>query len=1075
MNFSKYIKTLISVVAFMSLWSCSDDIDPFRSNQSSENGGTKVNILVPDDVLTVLTREEGDENTSDIAISSIVIAQYDDDAGCIGTSTLNVTGDITLNESGEYSFTYVFNEKTITAEFFVNLKGQDALDLSSLTGESQKRAWELSTDKRALWGSANIDRQTSELTVTLHRNYAKLNVASEVSGFKIEEFQIYGNATKGTIGIDVSTDQSDGLTLPTDIAYTAKDVAREGIASDKTIYLFETPKSQNLFVIIKAEYNGKSYFYKAAFATRLYKDSNNPSVSPSNGNYPDETVGNYSYEYVPVKRNHRYLMKVDYVRAEGFDKIEDAISADPDNRISVELVDINTEILDIVACRDYAMGVTGSKLSQKGEASTYTFYVVHNFKLDGEYVVPELKFEYPAEGWFKECKIDEENKSACSGLMEGSVNEEGTATPTGKTAMKYPVVLTFEPNPDDQNARSVEITVKVGDLSRKVTFTQEARDYLRGDDRMVVLFLPDKDGNYEKITNDYFAWIDRRESTDGFCYGVKPEDNRSAVRTNGLIFPPVDLYQGKSVKYYIKGKTDDEITAPSGFTVSQNLISYDGNDYWELTQTNPSAEIGISQNRKLIIRNGNEIINYVIYTTGFFHELTEEMATIQCSSISPKTGWYYYEFVKKGNHYILDRNIGAENNKAYISTDLSYYRNSGAIGGYFQVATARSSALDYADTSTKFWNMKNSSDATVVDILFAKQGVGEFHIPTYNDLSNLSINTYGGSNVASVTGFNAGLVEGARIFLPHGGYYEGNSLKLSTRANIWTGTIYSEPQGFHPNYITYPNTNYGFWYYYLDAQPLAGKAKVFNQIRCTDAVQNNFSDASIFRYMPIRLVWGSCSPITEDSTGERIFLRGEFNEWNPEKAWEFEKISDDLYESQVVTISDGQKFKIAGIDWKGKWNYGGNYTIYPTTIGQPLDPGESSGNLTMQGDFTGTVTFYQEENVWKLTMNPPFDMGRYFTFFVSHTLEWRYVRYGTDKDNLGSYNYLNSPPQPSVSNYREYIMVIDLQMSKLYYQLANATKEKESPVYYVTPNYVKLENGEYYFFMDKDTELKPAE
>lgn len=849
MNISKYIKRLGWVIPFAMLGGCAEDLDEIRVSGINPGDAVTIELTLPDEIVTVLSRADENADVSDVNINSLVIAQYNESGTCIKAEKLSRVP--TLSTDGSCSFSYLFDESAKTAEIIANI-GDD--EISKLTTSTQqKRAWEISKGEKVLWATVTGLTKGASVSASLVRNYAKLNVKSEATGFTVKSYNLYGAAITGTLAPD--PDKTE-VTLPTGVTYESKTDKKDGVEASTTIMgLFETPASQKPFVIIEGEYKEKIYYYKAAFASRSYKDTDNANASPSDSQYPDEIPGNYTYEYSDIKRNHRYVLKIDYVNAEGWSSIEEALAAEPDNRLTCQLTDVNTEILDIIACRDYALGVSASKLSVKGEATTSTFSVVHNYKQgDDSYPDPTITLATgQGQNWLT---IAEITSTKCNDLVLGDVDESGELT--GTPGKKYTVTLTFDENTDDKNARTTTLTVKVGDLERTIEFTQEARDYLRGDDRNVILQLPDNSG-YKTVTKDYFAWIDQRNAND-FCYGIRPADNRGEERTNGLIFPPVDVYGG-SAKYLIKYKDGDNII--SAGSLSSEMKSFDGYDYWEITQTNLAP--GISKDGNLRITNGNTTIDYVIYTTGFFHELTEEMASLQCGATTAKKGWYYYEMVQKDGAYILDRNLGAENNQPYISTYVNYYHYSGAIGGYFKAAVARSSALTDQGTDSRFWDMKNESDATIIDQL----GLGgKFHIATYGDLENKvslgrpSSGASGSASDVATVSEVTGLVKDGKIFIPHGGYYEGNVQKLPTRANIWTSTIYSEPQGFHPNYNTYPNTNYGFWYYYLDAQPVSDKTNGFSQIRCTDATQNDFSDAAVYRYMPIRLVWGTAAGST---------------------------------------------------------------------------------------------------------------------------------------------------------------------------------------------------------------------
>lgn len=870
MKISKYIKSLIWVAPFLGLLSCSEELEDFKI-QGNNGEGVLIELTVPEDIVTVLSRADENKDVSDIEINSLSVIQYNNSASCIKAETLDDT-NISLDSNGKYSFQYIFESNTTKAEFIVNIESYDLQRIRS----NQATALSISTTEKVLWGSANIGAVGSQVSVSLTRNYAKLNMENDAEDFEIVSYNIYGTATSGTIAPN-----GDKLTTPSGVYYGDKTEALSGIAFDKTILpIFETPASETPFIIIEGKYKNTTYYYKVAFAERIYKDNSNKGASPSNDSYPDEIVGNYTYNYKDILRNHRYIVKIDYVRAEGWSNIKDALKAEPDNRITANITDVNTDIRDIIACRDYALGVSGSQLSAKGSESSFTFSIVHNYK-NSTNSYPKPSVSISTNTWIKSYTVG--NGVSCTDIFKGDVDSDGSYTSQTNTGYKYNVNLTFDLNADDQNSRSVEILVKVGDLSRTITFTQEARDYLRDNtNRNVILWVPSTSGSYptSPTTPDYFAWIDQsnRDLGGPFCYGVRPQDNRGAIRTNGLIFPPVNVYGGTSIRYYIQGKeTDEFVEKPDGFTVSEDLTTYGSKNYWVLTQSNPTSESGLSVDKKLVIKDGDVEITYIIYNVGFFHELTASMASIQGGS-GAKSGWYYYEFVKKNNLYVLDRNIGAENNQPYISTYLGYYNNSGAIGGYFQVADARASKTN-DDISAKFWLYRNQSDKTIITTLglgTTNNSSSQFHIPTWGDMRSLNVSlsrpTTGvsgnASYVAAIRNVE-GFIKDERIYIPHGGYYEGEVQKLPTRANIWTGTLYSESQGYHPNYASdkFPNTNYGFWYYYLDAQPVSGKTNIYNQIRCTDATKDDFSDASFYRYMPVRLVWGTANndPVEDNS------------------------------------------------------------------------------------------------------------------------------------------------------------------------------------------------------------------
>lgn len=907
MNFSIYKKSFGWIIPALMLTACAEDVD-LNTGVIHNDGAVTIDLSVPDDIIAVLTRAEGDNDISDVPSSfPLIIAQYDNSGNCLKVEKL--PENISLTD-GKYSFPYVFEENAASAEFIGNLSESD---ISSLTGTGAKRAYELSTSEKVFWTSvpsSSFGTKGSVVNVQLVRNYAKVSLENSTSNFSPKNYEVYGTATTGTWGT-----QNGNLTLPSDVTYSSKTEGKNGRSATTTIMpVFETPASQQPFVIVEGTYNGKDYFYKVAFADREYKDTNNKGNSPSNENYPDEIPGNYTYTYKDIQRNHRYILKIDYVRAEGWEKLEDALKAEPDNRITAQITDVNEDITTIIACRDYAMGVSSSQLTVKGEATEVDFYVVHNYKKvnsENEEIFDYPEIIIPTSSWIKEFEITDSGNS--EGLFKGDVANDGTFTKE-QTGKKFKVTLKLEENTDSENSRVADITVKVGDLVTVIKVTQQARDYIRGADRKVTLFVPDANGNLVKVTDDYFAWIDRTDP-DNFCYGVRPEDNGGVIRNDGLILAPVNMFAGnKSITYQIPKKNGEAARIRNNGTsnINDKIWVSDKGIYFQV-EVDPSNnilvnDIGITDYLRLEILDSKDIpiITYKLYSTGFFHQLTDEMAGLQCPSISPQKGWYYYEFVKKSDYYITDRNIGATNNMPYISTYIGYRNYIGALGGYFRVADKRASATNDLN-SAKFWEFRNISDGTILTALGLEKTYNnkKLHFPTQGELNQMGVNmgrpskgvSGNSSYVATISDLDASSrVHDNCIYIPHGGYYEGETQKFPTSANLWTSTLYSETQGYHPNYNTFPNINYGFWYYYLDFQAKAEQESIFNQMRCTDATQDDFADAGLYRYMPLRLVWGvpntSKVEVTKNTfkSGDQIEVRWVDNWWKGNVQSQYEKI-----------------------------------------------------------------------------------------------------------------------------------------------------------------------------------------
>lgn len=885
-NINKSLNIFIgSLIVSGGLVSCSEDLD-YKHGINTGEGYINVTFDIPEPTVEYIGTRAGDNPT----VKKIVVYAFTDE----NTFT---TRDLTYETQG--SLTLPINKDVVRYEFV-------AIPDDISYEESKKPSENFTSDptKNILWGSITKDKiSPSETnTISLLRHNAKVtvstatgNITESGQSFTLTNFQVYGTAQIGSAGplytnYDSTSKKVTRPTVKDNVGYgfnLTEDLRDEDLLpANGTAQIFEGENKESAVhgrIIIKGKYGDKECYYPIEFKTREKKEgaSNDYSEDPAT----------FDYEYVNILRNHHYKVEIQYVRAEGWSTLEEALKAKPDNRLTVMITEENTAIKDVVACRDYALGVTDSEIIFGGDASRVSFDIVHTYTdSDDNYPQPEVSYKAGTGEW----KKANDNPGGSGWITEVSMPETGetytdmyvgesTANTQGK---KFTVTVTCQQNPDDQNSRSGEFIIKVGDLERKVTLTQQARDYLRGADRTVILEIPAY-GNKTAVTviPDYFAWIDQRTENGinkgSICYGVRDEDNRGVKRNDGLIFPPLDMYERKSVAYYIPVKgSQEDIYAISDRNnaeyLKRSMVNRDGKNYFKVELQNFNS--GLTDDIIIQIRGGEETINYRIYTTGFFHKLTDEMVELQTPGTAPKTGWYYYEFVQNGNQYILDRNLGASSNAPYISTYQHYSQE--AIGGFFQVANARASVPDggHVDQSDKFWLRRDISDKTILSAL--DMDMGSMHIPTRGDLETLSItldkpNSIISSSARTATVEVSGLVKDNKIYIPHAGYYEGTDNKLSTRANIWTSTIYSEPQGFFPDYIKYANNNYGFWYYYLDGQPKSENISDFNQIRCTDATANDFLDATINRYMPIRLVWGAPKEDESFKNGDYITFR-----WN---------------------------------------------------------------------------------------------------------------------------------------------------------------------------------------------------
>lgn len=553
-------------------------------------------------------------------------------------------------------------------------------------------------------------------------------------------------------------------------------------------------------MIIKAKYNnGPETYYKVAFL-------------------------NKNFTPMALLRNHHYQVKVTAVNHEGWATEDEAINNLSENRLTVEVVDDNPPIVNMIACKDYELGVCG-KQTVKGNAGTATI----------SFVTTKPDFKYNVK-W---------NADWITGYKETKSVVLPTSAEHPSTGTLYTIDLTLTANCQSA-AQSGIVTITSGDLSREVEIKQLGYDFRTDPNRTVQ--IRGLDGLTQEEQKDYFKWMDTS------LQGITPAENQGRVRNDGLHF-----FVGNNTVYYLIPKLQgDELTCKdtrvkvdkesvSGF-YKVTLVDNSPNNYNRWISNEAFTIITITNN------STNITVTYPVYHVGLFAQLTGKAATDYQLGKSKASGWYYYEMVdvvakvtkKDGTtdykaYYMLDRNLGATNNGYYSPSTTALKDNIGAIGGYFKISEADNS--NSAKTDDHVVNALAIGSFKVCDNM-CLQGL----IDNNNDLAIEEETTHYGEkyNCLRITTRNRDIPE---IFIPMSGYYEGKNdedavYKDSYHANLWTRSRLSDYQGFSST-----SPEYGFWYLYLDA---FGKSLNLSNYRFVSG--SSGKNKGRYRAMPVRLV-----------------------------------------------------------------------------------------------------------------------------------------------------------------------------------------------------------------------------
>lgn len=649
--------------------------------------------------------------------------------------------------------------------------------------------------KPICWGAKTLSDLMNDSKISLTRQCAKVTVKTSVSNFEITDLHVWHSASKGSIapaGYKEST--NDNLAPSTELMDKC-------IAGGSAVVAVNETSAGKADIIIKAKYNGTEGFYKVA----LYTDDNKTA------------------QYALV-RNHNYIVTVTSVNDAGYATEAEALKAQPENRLKVTVVDDNPQIVDMIACKDYELGVCGTQTvaaTNGKDPIIVPITLVTNLKevdaKDGKLYKAEISSK--AQSWITACTL----------------NSKSTTTPTSPdesapSGTKFVLNLTLTANNKSEDPREGTITITSGDLKRTITIHQEGYDFKRADDRQVVM-------NYNGTTHDnYFAWLDLK------MHGVKPSENKvnnqEKTRNQGLHF----CVGNNNIYYLIPKKPGDQ------FVKKSDKISYsEESNYYKVTLDNSTNNYDLWIDEEgFVIKNTADAahsitITYPIYHTGVFSEITESAAN-EHQLGEPKKGWYYYEVVKvnvkepseDGNsttdktYYMLDRNLGASNSDFYSPGSANIANDKGSIGGYFKISNGKSSN-DYIN----------------------KYVIGNFRVPKGNELEAIA-NKIEVKPLSTSTGelYNCLRIPTVSsqkdyIYIPISGYYESNSFKDEYHANLWSQSLLSGYQGFSEN-----SKEYGFWYLYLD---IYNKAKTITNTRFVQGYDG--SNTGRYKAMPIRLIY----------------------------------------------------------------------------------------------------------------------------------------------------------------------------------------------------------------------------
>ena len=494
---------------------------------------------------------------------------------------------------------------TITVHLVTNVSNLEETEAKDLQNIAFATPRTIDTNSPVCWGIVSLtELLDGSANVSLLRQYAKvtLKVDNAVTDFPEESAGLIINhaAAKSAIAPAGYTEPTDALAETTEFSSTDF-----GDGRSREVAVTETSAGV-ANVIIKAEYKGKEGYYKVG----LYNNADKTS------------------QYA-LLRNHNYTITVTKVNDYGFSTKEEAIKAQPENRIEAQIVDDNPAITKMIACKDYELGVSDKVYVDDAEANT---------------------------------------------------NDGTNHSTPGK---KYVLTFTLDKNDAQEESRTGKITVKSGDLMLTAQIIQKGKDFKRDDGRPVTLL----DGS-QPLTTNYFEWLDK---VQGITPEEMYDGDDAVVRNEGLHFSPVNntySYLIKKLDGDSLENSDTRFTVEdngSGYW-KVTLKNSNDNSLWKSSfNIKHTARVKITYD---VYHTGifHKISNTdnQMAEDGETSKLVKGWFYYEVVKVKGNSGKIYL---------MLDRNLGASNNGPYIRETKALEGNEKAIGGYFYIATDKTNNL----------------------------------------------------------------------------------------------------------------------------------------------------------------------------------------------------------------------------------------------------------------------------------------------------------------------------------------------------------------------------------------------
>lgn len=723
--------TILSLILLL-LASCSDEFGLPDERGIQSDGTVELTFSVPS-ATVVNTRAEADPEYQVNDISILVFNGSDSETAPAQIIEKLSEGNLISLNDNRYKVSFKLNadirsSKDLQFYFIANIPEnvtfQDNATLSTILKQESNSIGE--SGKLVMSGYCSLSDLTTK-DIPLYRNGAKVTVTNTTNsqeattepGSESYLFSLFGNAASSPVfGGSLSAEGSnEGCGTSSVVSDFPNDVSDNGIR-----YYHPTLNTGSnegkAFIIIKAEYETKSYFYRLDFK-KIEKMTNE-------GETEEKEV------YLDLLPNHWYQVMIESIDGPGYTSPEEA-SKHPISLITYDIHDHAPVIFNMISDGIRELGVT--------HEVTYNNGVIEDEKWSEKYIDIKCFSKYDSEmtSLPEGLTIISEDEwleiSDPEEITDANLIGTGSKSDPNHTGKVFRYKLRFKKTTELGTLNS-DITVAWKGLTRKIPVTWE-RSFSGSDLCNVTLKIYNENNVLQKEITDYWGFLASKEEGSNYLearlWGISPSKNNGKIRNQGLHFPVMYGYPGETnearwryeyvvdmtaLKDYdfdwkvkIEGdptildyvKINGSSTLSGTHQMNDNLIftitrpgnaytnsgSVDGetNDYTYGTgkfilnvTTKPKADEPGS-------RLSNEY-SFDLYHTGFFHK---DPQTERADTQDPDN-YYYYEVVPIQGavrmRYWLDRNLGAKSSGMYIEATggTAYYGDSDAAGGYYQVA-----------------------------------------------------------------------------------------------------------------------------------------------------------------------------------------------------------------------------------------------------------------------------------------------------------------------------------------------------------------------------------------------------